>query len=71
MGVGLLRAREVAAMLGTTEKFVYQLARKQDLPSVRISRKCVRFDPSVVDKWVEDKRRGGCWDGNTKRHGKG
>jgi excisionase family DNA binding protein len=69
MNAGLLKAREVAELFGTTEKFVYALARRGELPSVRLSYKCVRFDRSAVDTWLAAKRRGGCGDGKRSRFG--
>lgn len=47
----LLTAREVARILGVREKRVYELG----LPVVRISERSVRFRPSAVARWIEER----------------
>jgi excisionase family DNA binding protein len=48
----LLRAREVAQRLDVSEQRVHELARLDLLPCVRLGRS-VRFDPLVVEQWVQ------------------
>lgn len=50
----LVDAEEVARIIGKTPKQVYTLARRNLIPSVRLSPRCVRFDPVKV-KEVMDK----------------
>jgi|SRR6516225_1873345 excisionase family DNA binding protein len=51
----LLRASDVAKILGETEAHVYQLARTQKLPAIRVG-KYWRFVPSALQKWIEQKQ---------------
>ena len=53
--IRLLRAEEVAEMLGCSKWLVYDLAQRGELPSVRIGRS-VRFDPEDVAAFVNQRR---------------
>ena len=53
----LLRAEDVARRIDASKQTVYLLAREKTLPSVRWGRS-VRFDPSDVDRFIRDHRRG-------------
>jgi excisionase family DNA binding protein len=56
LSVPLLRAADVATMLAVSVKQVYRLAETGVLPSVRFSRKCVRFDAKAVAAFVDAAR---------------
>lgn len=47
----LLTAREVAAILGVSPKRVYELG----IPSVRVSTRSVRWRPSVLKNWINER----------------
>lgn len=53
----LLRAEDVAEALGVTADFVYALARRDEIPHVRIGR-TVRFRADVIDEWLQANVRG-------------
>ena len=55
-GIRLLRAEQVAEMLGCSKWFVYALAQDGKLPSINIGR-AVRFDPKDVMEFVNQHRR--------------
>jgi hypothetical protein len=44
----LVDAAGLAALLGVTERQAYELHRRGVIPSIKISRKCLRFDPVAV-----------------------
>jgi len=50
----LLSADEVAAVLGVPRTFVYALARRGELPTVRIGERYVRFRAHALDRWIAD-----------------
>jgi excisionase family DNA binding protein len=50
----LLTADEVAAVLGVPRTFVYSLARRGELPTVRIGERYVRFRGPALDRWISD-----------------
>ena len=52
----LLRAEEVAKMLGCSKWFVYALAKRKELPSISIGR-TVRFDPKDVVEFINEHRQ--------------
>lgn len=49
----LLDAMDVAEVLGVREKFVYALARRGELPTVRLGDRYVRFRPEALWAWIE------------------
>jgi excisionase family DNA binding protein len=54
-GVGrLLAAEDVAAILGVRSTFVYALARRGELPAVRIGERYVRFRAEALERWILD-----------------
>lgn len=62
---GLLMAEDVADILGVPRAFVYELARRGDLPAVRIGERYIRFRLTAVERWIvehettaEARRRG-------------
>lgn len=50
----LLTAKEVADMLQMSEEFIHEVARRGDLPCVRLGR-YRRFKVDEVTEWVEAK----------------
>jgi excisionase family DNA binding protein len=50
----LLTADDVASVLGVPRTFVYSLARRGELPTVRIGERYVRFRAQVLDRWIAD-----------------
>jgi excisionase family DNA binding protein len=48
----LLVAEDVAALLGVPPTFVYALARRGELPSVRIGERYIRFRAQAIDNWI-------------------
>jgi excisionase family DNA binding protein len=48
----LLSADDVADFLGVPRSFVYALARRGDIPVVRIGERYVRFRADALDRWV-------------------
>jgi len=52
----LLTAQQVAERLGLSNKLVYLLAARGDLPVVRISRRAVRFDSEDVVAWLRQRK---------------
>jgi excisionase family DNA binding protein len=50
----LLTADEVAVVLGVPRTFVYSLARRGVLPTVRIGERYVRFRGTALGRWISD-----------------
>jgi excisionase family DNA binding protein len=50
----LLGADEVASLLGVPTGFVYSLARRGELPNVRIGERYVRFRAHALERWIAD-----------------
>jgi excisionase family DNA binding protein len=53
-GQRLLTAKQVADMLQMSEEFIHEVARRGDLPCVRLGR-YRRFKVNEVNEWVESK----------------
>jgi excisionase family DNA binding protein len=51
----LLKAEEIAAMLGLKVQTVYTMARRGELEKVKLSRRCVRFRAGDVERFIEKK----------------
>ncbi len=51
----LLGAADVAQLLGVRETFVYALARRGELPTVRLGERYVRFRPEALWAWIEQR----------------
>jgi excisionase family DNA binding protein len=49
----LLKAEEVASMLGLKVQTVYTMARRGELEKVKLSRRCVRFRAGDVERFIE------------------
>jgi excisionase family DNA binding protein len=54
----LLRASEVGELLAVSERHVLELARRDEVPHVRIGR-AVRFRPDAIAAWVVEREQGG------------
>ena len=52
MSAKLWDVREVAEFLGLAVGTVYHLLSQKRLPCVRLSGRCVRFDPRRIEEWV-------------------
>lgn len=50
----LLTADDVATVLGVPRTFVYPLARRGELPTVRIGERYVRFRAHALEQWIAD-----------------
>jgi excisionase family DNA binding protein len=48
----LLMKKEVANLFGVTVKAVDKWVSEQKIPFIRISRKCIRFDERVIEKFL-------------------
>ncbi len=57
VGIRLLRAEEVALMLGCSHWYVYALAQRKELPSIHIGR-AVRFEYKTVEEFIDQRRPG-------------
>lgn len=52
----LMTVEEVAEMLGLTRTAIYQMVYYRRIEGViKISRKCLRFDPVAIRKWLAEK----------------
>ena len=64
MGQQILIADEVAEMLRVDRQRVYELARRNAIPVIRIGERQYRFDSEAIKHWIE---RGGSME--KKEHG--
>jgi excisionase family DNA binding protein len=53
----LLAAEEVADLLGVPRSFVYSLARRGGIPTVRLGDRYVRFRPDAISDWITDQEQ--------------
>jgi excisionase family DNA binding protein len=53
----LLCAEDVGELLGVAPGFVYALARRGELPCVRIGERYVRFRADTVELWITEQER--------------
>jgi excisionase family DNA binding protein len=53
----LLAASEVADLLGVPRSFVYSLARRGGIPTVRLGDRYVRFRPDAISDWITDQEQ--------------
>ena len=53
--IQLLKAEEIAAMLGLKVQTVYTMARRGELEKVKLSRRCVRFRAGDVERFIQKK----------------
>ena len=51
----LLKAEEIASMLGLKVQTVYAMARRGEFKKVKLSRKCLRFRAGDVERFIERK----------------
>jgi excisionase family DNA binding protein len=51
----LLRAEDIAVMLGLKVQTIYTMARRGDLEKVKLSRKCLRFRADDVERFIRRK----------------
>jgi excisionase family DNA binding protein len=50
----LLTAEDVAQILRVPRAFVYSLARRGELPTVRVGDRYVRFRDDALRRWIEE-----------------
>jgi excisionase family DNA binding protein len=55
----LLAAEDVAELLGVPRTFVYALARRGDLPAVRVGERYVRFRMEALEQWIAGQETSG------------
>jgi excisionase family DNA binding protein len=55
----LLGADDVAELLGVPRTFVYALARRGDLPVVRVGERYIRFRAEALEEWITGQERTG------------
>ena len=55
MNERLWNVQEVAEFLGLAIESVYHLVSRRQIPCVRLSARCLRFDPNVIAVWVQEK----------------
>jgi excisionase family DNA binding protein len=53
----LLVAEDVAAMLGMTKDWVYEQARKDAIPHIKLGR-YTRFRRKSIEDWIRERERG-------------
>lgn len=53
----LLKAEEIAVMLGLKVQTIYTMARRGELEKVKLSRKCLRFRADDVERFIERRSR--------------
>jgi len=51
----LLKAEDIAVMLGLKVQTVYTMARRGELEKVKLSRRCLRFRAGDVERFIEKK----------------
>ncbi len=51
----LLKAEDIAVMLGLKVQTVYTMARRGELEKVKLSRRCLRFRAADVERFIERK----------------
>lgn len=56
--VSLLTARELAAVLRVTPRWVYNEVETHGLPAYRLGPRALRFESSAVVAWLETRRVG-------------
>lgn len=54
----LLSVEEVASVLGVTKNTVYSWSKTGQIPHSKLGPKLVRFNPDVVETWLQSKTRG-------------
>ncbi|MDP2897869.1 MAG: helix-turn-helix domain-containing protein [bacterium] len=50
-----LKCEEVAEMLQLSPKTIYNMVFQGRIPCIRLSNKCVRFDPVELERWLNRK----------------
>jgi excisionase family DNA binding protein len=48
----MLRTREAAALLAISERLLWSLTARGEIPCVRISRRCVRYRAADLEAWA-------------------
>ena len=53
----MLDAAALGRVLGVTRATIYKWSRENNLPSIRISRRCLRFEQDSVGRWLLERRK--------------
>lgn len=53
----LLTVHDLSKTLKVSQVWIYKLVREKRIPFYHVE-KCVRFKPSEIEKWLEDRRMG-------------
>jgi len=56
MTMGLWTYQQVAEYLGVPVGTVYAWVSQRRIPFIRISGRCVRFDPEAINAWLDSNR---------------
>lgn len=52
----LMTVEELSEKLGLSITTIYQAVWKKRIPAIKVSKKCLRFDPTEIRKWLESKK---------------
>jgi excisionase family DNA binding protein len=52
----LLEVEKAAKYLGVSEKTLYKWVTLKQIPYIKLSHKCLRFDMRDLDKWINEKK---------------
>jgi len=65
----LLTVDDLSKAWKVTPVWIYKLVREKRIPFIHVER-CVRFSPSEIDQWLEERRNKG-WSlgAGSRRHG--
>ena len=50
-----LTAHEVAERLNVSDRQVYALIERYELPAVRVGSRCIRVDPTALESWISSR----------------
>lgn len=53
---GLIGCKEAAAMLAVSDRTVWAMAKRGELPCVRFADRIVRFDPADLAAWIKSRK---------------
>jgi len=52
----LLKSREAAKLLSVSERTLWNLTQRGELPCVRIGKRGIRYDPKDLSRWLESRK---------------
>jgi excisionase family DNA binding protein len=62
------RAEEVAELLGTTPRRVYEMVRQERIPYVRLGERSLRFPRQAIRRWLDGQAADGVESGARMAH---